>query len=53
MLLAFLHDQDGATAIEYGLMAAFFATLMIAGLTQFGAALDVQVGDITSAIESV
>lgn len=29
----FLKDESGATAIEYGLIAAFMATAIIAGMT--------------------
>ncbi len=33
---AFLEDEEGATAIEYGLIAALIAVVIIAALTQLG-----------------
>jgi len=35
-----LARDDGATATEYGLLVAFIAFLIIAGVTAFGGALD-------------
>lgn len=37
---AFLHDEDGATAIEYGLIAVLVALGIIGGLTAFGQAMN-------------
>jgi pilus assembly protein Flp/PilA len=34
-----LRDQNGATAIEYALIAALISILIIAGVTQIGTAL--------------
>jgi len=36
MFLKFLKDESGATAIEYGLIAALIAVGMIAGATAIG-----------------
>ena len=36
----FVKDESGATAIEYGLIAALIAVAMIAGATQLGDAID-------------
>ena len=36
----FLKDQSGATAIEYGLIAALVSVAAIAALTALGSALD-------------
>jgi len=36
MIKAFLKDESGATAIEYGLIAALIAVGMIAGATAIG-----------------
>ena len=36
MLYRFLKDEDGATAIEYGLIAALVSVVIIAGLTLAG-----------------
>jgi pilus assembly protein Flp/PilA len=36
----FLKDESGATAIEYGLIAALISVALIAGATTLGGALD-------------
>ena len=36
----FINDESGATAIEYGLLAALIAVVMAAGATTLGAKLD-------------
>jgi pilus assembly protein Flp/PilA len=36
----FVRDESGATAIEYGLIAALIAVVIITGLTQVGTALN-------------
>jgi pilus assembly protein Flp/PilA len=36
----FLKDESGATAIEYGLIAALIALAIMAGATQIGTQLD-------------
>jgi pilus assembly protein Flp/PilA len=36
MLKKFLHDEDGATAIEYGLIAALIALAIIAAVGMTG-----------------
>jgi pilus assembly protein Flp/PilA len=44
----FVKDESGATAIEYGLIAALIALAIMAGATQIGSALDTtftKVGD--------
>jgi pilus assembly protein Flp/PilA len=38
-LVSFLENEDGATAIEYGLIAALLAVGVIAAMTTFGNAL--------------
>ena len=37
---SFLREEDGAAAIEYGLIAALIAVAIIAGATLLGTALD-------------
>lgn len=39
MLKTFLRDESGATAIEYGLIAALIAVVIIAGLRTIGSNL--------------
>jgi pilus assembly protein Flp/PilA len=36
----FLKDESGATAIEYGLIAALIAAVLIGGLTALGTSLN-------------
>lgn len=38
-LKAFFRDQNGATAIEYGLIAALIAVVIITGVTAVGTQL--------------
>lgn len=42
VIYRFLKDESGATAIEYGLMAALIATALITGATTLGDALNNQ-----------
>ena len=35
-ILSLWHDEDGATAVEYGLLAALIAAVMIASVTALG-----------------
>jgi pilus assembly protein Flp/PilA len=39
MLEAFVRNQNGATAIEYGLIAALIAVAIIGGVTAVGTSL--------------
>jgi pilus assembly protein Flp/PilA len=39
MLEAFVRDENGATAIEYGLIAALIAVAIIGGVTAVGTSL--------------
>ncbi len=47
----FLKDESGATAIEYGLIAALVSVAAIAALTTLGGDLVTTYGDISSAIQ--
>lgn len=40
LILRFLWDQSGATAIEYGLIAALISVAIIAGATTLGGTLN-------------
>lgn len=42
LIARFMNDESGATAIEYGLIAALIATGLIAGATTLGDALNTQ-----------
>jgi pilus assembly protein Flp/PilA len=42
----FIKDESGATAIEYGLIAALISVALIAGATTLGTALNTQFTNI-------
>ncbi|WP_179400618.1 Flp family type IVb pilin [Burkholderia guangdongensis] len=46
----FVRDEDGVTAIEYGLIAALIALLIIAGVTAIGKTLSDVFNDIATSI---
>ena len=52
MLKQFLRDESGATAIEYGLIAALISVSIIAGYTAIGNSLNDQWSDTSSAIDA-
>jgi len=43
-LIGFFKDEEGATAIEYGLLAALIAVVMAAGATTVGNSLNTLFG---------
>ena len=45
-IAAFIRDEEGATAVEYGLMAALIAAVIIAAVTSIGT-------NLTSVFDSV
>jgi len=47
----FIEDESGATAIEYGLIAALIAVGMITGATAIGTKVDAKFTDIGNKIE--
>jgi pilus assembly protein Flp/PilA len=49
----FVNDESGATAIEYGLIAALIAVAMIAGATQLGESIDDKFQDVATALDAV
>lgn len=46
----FLKDEDGATAIEYGLIAALIAVAIITAVTAVGSNLDTTFSEVASAL---
>ena len=46
LLSRLLKDESGATAIEYGLIAALIATALITGASALGTALNTQFNGI-------
>lgn len=53
----FVKDEDGATAIEYGLIAALISVVIIVAVTSAGSSLDTLFGAIdtslTDAVEAL
>lgn len=47
----FLKDESGATAIEYGLIAALISVALIAGATTLGNSLNTQFNNIASYLD--
>jgi len=52
LLARFMKDESGATAIEYGLIAALIAAVLIAALTAIGTNLNVTFTNISSSVSS-
>lgn len=51
MFARFLKDESGATAIEYGLIAALIAVAIIAGASALGTQLNAQFNSIATEIQ--
>ena len=49
-MLAFVRDEDGATAIEYGLIAALVSVAAIGALTAMGNSLSTMFNTVSSAL---
>lgn len=47
---SFLRDESGATAIEYGLIAALIAVAIITGLSLMGGKLTTMFGQVSNAL---
>ena len=52
MLKTFLEDESGATAIEYGLIAALISLTLIAGARAIGVSLDNQFSTVATEVSS-
>ena len=52
MLKKFLNDDSGATAIEYGLIAALISVSLLAGYTAIGNSLSDHWSEVASGVES-
>ena len=48
----FVKDEDGATAIEYGLIAALISVAIIGGATALGGDLNTLFGDLATNIST-
>ena len=51
-LKTFLNDEDGATAIEYGLIAALVSVAAIGALTAMGGSLSTMFNTVSSALST-
>ena len=50
MLKKFLADESGATAIEYGLIAALISVVIIGVLTTVGSNLNTKFGSVATSL---
>jgi len=48
LISKFLKDENGATAIEYGLIAALVAVAIVGALTTLGGGLSTMFGNVNS-----
>jgi len=48
----FIANENGATAIEYGLIAALIAVAIISGVTAVGTKLSTSFGNVSTALTS-
>ncbi len=51
-MIAFIGDEDGATAIEYGLIAALVSVAAIGALTAMGASLSSLFNTVSTALST-
>ncbi len=49
-VLKFLRDEEGATAVEYGLMVALIAAVIVGAVTLLGTTVNKAFTDVNSAI---
>jgi len=47
----YMKDESGATAIEYGLIAALIAVVIITVLTNVGSSLNGKFGEVDAALQ--
>ena len=50
LISRFVRDENGATAIEYGLIAALIAVVVITGLTTVGSTLETNFQSIATSL---
>ena len=51
-MIGFIKDEDGATAIEYGLIAALVSVAAIGALTAMGNSLSTMFNTVSSSLSS-
>lgn len=52
MINQLIHDETGATAIEYGLIAGLVSVAIIVALTALGGSLDALFSQISGSVDS-
>jgi pilus assembly protein Flp/PilA len=52
LISRFVRDESGATAIEYGLIAALIAVVIITGVTAVGTSLNTKFNAISTSVTS-
>ena len=52
LITRFINDESGATAIEYGLIAALIAVAIIAGASSLGDAMGEKFNDVANAVST-
>jgi pilus assembly protein Flp/PilA len=50
LISRFIRDESGATAIEYGLIAALIAVVIITGLTTVGTNLNAKLNSVATSL---
>jgi len=51
LVTRFIEDESGATAIEYGLIAALISVALIAGASALGNGINNKFNDVSNALE--
>jgi pilus assembly protein Flp/PilA len=51
LIYTYLHDEDGATAIEYGLIAALIAVVIITAVTAVGTNLSTTFTTVSASVK--
>lgn len=52
LMTRYINDESGATAIEYGLIAALIGVALILGARAVGGSLNTKFGEISTAIDA-
>jgi pilus assembly protein Flp/PilA len=52
MITKFIRDENGATAIEYGLIAALIAVVIIVALTALGNNISLKFSTIAASVQA-
>lgn len=52
LMTRFTRDENGATAIEYGLIAALIAVVIIGALTVLGTTLDSKFNEVSNSLNN-